>query len=1005
MEKKKNYKMYKSGKVWVFGSITLMALNMQLMNGRADEQEVSDDKVEVSSIVTATVNSVDESPVVQENLAATAERDAAIIQQDVGDSIKAKDDINEKEIEASESVDNNILLPVTPDTGTTSKQPTDMDDLTAEDSNITQHVDMEQKQDERLVADDSLSLESGVSNDDEQTVEEKTVPAREFERSNVSNSRSDNSSEDSDAMEGTWQPDNYTKGIKWHYDAASGVLVLEGGEIYDSDGTNPWADKSWGAQVVKVVILDKIKIIECGATFFAGLVAVEDYEGLEKIDVSTATDLSYFFLDNLSVKKLDLSSWQVGHVDDMDYMFENRAGTSKLTTINISGWDTGCVTDVDYMFASNEYLTNIIGIESLNVRSLINASYMFYQTGLTQLDLSNWVTTDLEDIEAAFMNMQHLTNLKLSPQIQIDQVTKSTSLFEGCTQLTAIDLSGLDFKNITDNANMFTGCTNLKQITLGPKTNLAPMGESSVGLPDVPNNDQFTGYWVNSANPEQRLTSAELVALYSGENTPIGTFIWEINQAILNVHDVTLEVGADWNWAQSIDSLADQFGQSVDVQALYVDNQQAVELSGDIVNTKQPGTYQVTFKYAGKTVTALVIVRADQTSLNIHDIELPAGSSWQAQDAFDSATDKDGQAVDFSDVTVTGDVNTAVPGDYQITYTYGNQSQTITVTVTENKASLNLHQSQVIVHTDGQGTSAWQPQTNFQSATNSDGQTVAWSAIEVLDQPDWTVAGDYQVTYQFKDQTGVLVTATMTVTVIVDEAVKPNTSQSDLQVQNSTVMVGDQWQPSDNLLLVKDVNGNALTIADLTVTGRVDTSKVGVYEVTYQYTDANGRVLSKMVTITVNARIERPDTDGANASQAERPDEHGQEHTDNDLMAAADETGHDLATIETDKSDSGTISEANNRKSGQLIGTKPHSVPTTDQMVNTMDGEIDDRRLGKADKATSYSGTTSIVPATDKLGTAVLPQTGSAPSRGGVLGTLLLGLTLFGGWLGRRKQR
>ncbi|KLD59179.1 hypothetical protein WP50_20425 [Lactiplantibacillus plantarum] len=65
-------------------------------------------------------------------------------------------------------------------------------------------------------------------------------------------------------------------------------------------------------------------------------------------------------------------------------------------------------------------------------------------------------------------------------------------------------------------------------------------------------------------------------------------------------------------------------------------NPQAVKLSGDRVNTSQPGTYQVTFKYAGKTVTALVIVKADQTSLTVHDTELHASRTWLSRYRLDA---------------------------------------------------------------------------------------------------------------------------------------------------------------------------------------------------------------------------------------------------------------------------------------------------------------------------------------------------------------------------------
>ncbi|MCI3955168.1 bacterial Ig-like domain-containing protein [Lactiplantibacillus plantarum] len=543
---------------------------------------------------------------------------------------------------------------------------------------------------------------------------------------------------------------------------------------------------------------------------------------------------------------------------------------------------------------------------------------------------------------------------------------------------------------------------------------------------DIEANDQYTGYWINVANPQQRLTSAELMNLYSGKNTPIGTYIWEANQAVIDANDITLEVGDDWNWTDSIESLTDQFGQKVDVQALYVANPQAVKLSGDRVNTSQPGTYQVTFKYAGKTVTALVIVKADQTSLTVHDTELHAGGTWHAQDGFDGATDKDGHAIDFNDVTITGEVNTMVPGDYQITYTYGSQTQTITVTVKENQASLNLYQNHATVHTDGQGTSTWQPQSNFQNATDSDGQTLDWSAIEVVGTPDWTTAGDYRLTYQFTDKTGQLVTATMTVTVVIEEADEQAEFQSDLQIHDSTITVGESWQPSDNLVLATDVNGGELSLADLVVTGTVDTNQAGVYQVTYQYTDASGQVFTRVATVTVVAasdgdtNTEQPgatntndDVNGGSTGsidgddQAEIPtndaDQMEGDAADVDANAVIDDATPAVGTNHGKGADrnSGMQTTANGAKS--VVTSWPHR----SQMTNTASLQHAQTIVGghHQESRPTESASVAVQPVTAKLGTSALPQTGEAPSRANVMGTVLLGLTMFGSWLGFRRVK
>ncbi|WP_339981198.1 bacterial Ig-like domain-containing protein [Lactiplantibacillus plantarum] len=419
-------------------------------------------------------------------------------------------------------------------------------------------------------------------------------------------------------------------------------------------------------------------------------------------------------------------------------------------------------------------------------------------------------------------------------------------------------------------------------------------------------------------------------------------------------------------------------------------------------------------------------MKADQTSLTVHDTELHAGGTWHAQDGFDGATDKDGHAIDFNDVTITGEVNTMVPGDYQITYTYGSQTQTITVTVKENQASLNLYQNHATVHTDGQGTSTWQPQSNFQNATDSDGQTLDWSAIEVVGTPDWTTAGDYRLTYQFTDKTGQLVTATMTVTVVIEEADEQAESQSDLQIHDSTITVGESWQPSDNLVLATDVNGGELSLADLVVTGTVDTNQAGVYQVTYQYTDASGQVFTRVATVTVVAasdgdtNTEQPgatntneDVNGGSTGsidgddQAEIPtddaDQMEGDAADVDANAVIDDATPAVGTNHGKGADrnSGMQTTANGAKS--VVTSWPHRSQTS----NTVSSQHAQTIVAghHQESRPTESASVAVQPATAKLGTSALPQTGEAPSRANVMGTVLLGLTMFGSWLGFRRVK
>ena len=67
-----------------------------------------------------------------------------------------------------------------------------------------------------------------------------------------------------------------------------------------------------------------------------------------------------------------------------------------------------------------------------------------------------------------------------------------------------------------------------------------------------------------------------------------------------------------------------------------------------------------------------------------------------------------------------------------------------------------------------------------------------------------------------------------------------------IDAKDSTIYVGSTWIPKDNFISATDKNGNPVDISQVSVTGSVDTSKVGVYPITYTY---------NTVTITINVTV------------------------------------------------------------------------------------------------------------------------------------------------------
>ncbi|TNU72229.1 bacterial Ig-like domain-containing protein, partial [Lactococcus cremoris] len=90
----------------------------------------------------------------------------------------------------------------------------------------------------------------------------------------------------------------------------------------------------------------------------------------------------------------------------------------------------------------------------------------------------------------------------------------------------------------------------------------------------------------------------------------------------------------------------------------------------------------VTYTYDGVSSVAKITVKDKQTAVNVHDSSLYVGDTWKSEDNFDSALDKDGNKVDFSQLTVDDSkVDTSKAGVYDVTYTYDGVSSVAKITV------------------------------------------------------------------------------------------------------------------------------------------------------------------------------------------------------------------------------------------------------------------------------------------------------------------------------------
>ena len=336
------------------------------------------------------------------------------------------------------------------------------------------------------------------------------------------------------------------------------------------------------------------------------------------------------------------------------------------------------------------------------------------------------------------------------------------------------------------------------------------------------NDVEFSALTVDGSKVDtSKAGSFEVTYTYDGVTSTAIITVKEKMTAV-NVHDSTIYVGDNWEAKDNFDSALDKDGNDVDFSALTVDDSK--------VETNKVGSFEVTYTYDGVTSTATITVKEKMTAVNVHDSTLYVGDNWQAEDNFDSALDKDGNSVDFQDLTIdASQADTSKAGSFEVTYTYDGVTSTAIITVKEKMTAVNVHDSTLYVGDN------WEAEDNFDNALDKDGNSVDFQDLTIdASQEDTSKAGTFEVAYTYD---GVTSTAIVTV----------KEKMTTVNVHDSTIYVGDKWEAEDNFDSALDKDGNPIDFQELTVdASKAETNKAGTFEVTYTY---DGVTSTAIVTV------------------------------------------------------------------------------------------------------------------------------------------------------------
>ena len=217
--------------------------------------------------------------------------------------------------------------------------------------------------------------------------------------------------------------------------------------------------------------------------------------------------------------------------------------------------------------------------------------------------------------------------------------------------------------------------------------------------------------------------------------------------------------------------------------------------------------------------------------------------------ATEFTTDEKGQ---YSfDAIMTGDYTlrvTNVPQEYSVDEEYltgkaiklvkGDNQLKIPLTKTIDHSRLQVKDTTIYVG------DKWKPEDNFVSATDKTGQDVPFEKIDVQGTVNVDKIGDYEIVYKNGTKEA--------------KAIVHVRDDSRLQVKDSTIYVGDSWEPEENFVSATDKTGQDVPFEKITVSGQVDTSKAGVYPIVYSY---EGKEETAHVTVKPDqSKLEVKDT-------------------------------------------------------------------------------------------------------------------------------------------------
>ena len=171
---------------------------------------------------------------------------------------------------------------------------------------------------------------------------------------------------------------------------------------------------------------------------------------------------------------LDLQNIDCSNINSLDSIFPICDIPSYIKTINVTGWNVSNVIEFGNSFGGLYFVEEIIGLDTWDMSSAITISSMFNGcSNLKSLDLSGWDLKNLGNgsgisetsLINVFMNCENLEEIIGIENWDVSRIRKANSIFYHCG-VKKVDISNWNLTSCRVFQNIFAKCTNLEEIDM-----------------------------------------------------------------------------------------------------------------------------------------------------------------------------------------------------------------------------------------------------------------------------------------------------------------------------------------------------------------------------------------------------------------------------------------------------------------------------------------------------------------------------------------------------------